>query len=110
MSRDCVLPQFAFRLTCFALRMSTGHSRVVLQGQFETHNTAFLLPTGWILNLFKLALRDDAKRDPPDQAKPGREMSARAARGCLQQRAIAPQESPKGVGVSAPHGPLTRTR
>ena len=28
MSRDCVLPQFAFRLTCFALRMSAGHSRV----------------------------------------------------------------------------------
>ena len=28
MGRDCVLPQFAFRLTCFALRMSAGHSRV----------------------------------------------------------------------------------
>ena len=57
-----------------------------------------------------MALRDDARRDPPDQAQPGREVSARAADGLRSHSKIAAQERPQGRAGSVLCTPRLRAR
>ena len=46
-----------------------------------------------------MALRVDARRNPPVKAKLGREVSARAADGLRSQSKIAAQEKPQAAGL-----------